>query len=214
MLRDVRADGPVSGRRTATWMVAAAAVALLLTLLVLARVGSGERGVHLALRITARWSFLLFWLAYAGAALATLFGPSFRGLARRGRELGLAFASAHLVHIGLVVWLYRIAARAPVSTGSLIFFGVGVFWVYFLALFSIRRLSEWLGPRPWRALRTIGVEYIALAFLVDFARNPFQSGLLNLLGYLPFILLAVAGTALRLAALLQRRRQSRSELQP
>lgn len=197
--------------RTETWMGAATATALLLTLLVLVRTGTGERGVYLALRVTARWSFLLFWLAYAGGALATLFGPAFRPLARRGREFGLAFASAHLVHAGLVVWLYRIAARAPVSTGSLIFFSVGLFWVYLLALFSIRRLPSWMGPGLWRGLRTIGVEYLALAFLVDFARNPFQSGLLNLFAYLPFILLAVAGPALRLAALLQRWHQARGE---
>jgi hypothetical protein len=197
--------------RTETWMGAATATALLLTLLVLALRGAGEQGVYLALRVTARWSFLLFWLAYAGGALATLFGPAFRPLARRGREFGLAFASAHLVHAGLVVWLYRIAVRPPVSTGSLIFFSVGLFWVYLLALLSIRRLSGWLGPGLWRGLRTIGSEYIALAFLVDFARNPFRSGLVNLLAYLPFILLAVAGPALRLAALLQRWHQARGE---
>jgi hypothetical protein len=62
--------------------------------------------VHrVALRMTARWSFLLFWVAYAGGALATLFGPALAPLSGRGREFGLAFAAAHLVHIGLVIWL-------------------------------------------------------------------------------------------------------------
>jgi len=52
----------------------------------------GEK-LGVALRATARWSFLLFWLAYAGGALATLFGPKFQALARRGRDFGLSFAS-------------------------------------------------------------------------------------------------------------------------
>jgi hypothetical protein len=67
----------------------------------------------LALELTARWSFLLFWLAYAGNAVAILFGAQLAA----GREFGLAFASAHLVHIGLVVWLFHTwdARRCPVG---------------------------------------------------------------------------------------------------
>jgi hypothetical protein len=56
-----------------------------------------------ALRLTARWSFLLFWMAYTGSAMGALFGPAFEVLARRGREFGLAYAAAHLIHLGLVV---------------------------------------------------------------------------------------------------------------
>jgi hypothetical protein len=48
--------------------------------------------VAVALRVTARGSFVLFWLAYAAGAMATLWGPPFTGLARHGREFGLAFA--------------------------------------------------------------------------------------------------------------------------
>jgi len=64
--------------------------------------GAGERGTHVALQATARLSFVLFWPAYCAAALAALFGPSFQPLQRHVREFGLAFAAAHLVHLGLV----------------------------------------------------------------------------------------------------------------
>ncbi|MBV8614626.1 MAG: hypothetical protein JOY66_12800 [Acetobacteraceae bacterium] len=152
-----------------------------------------------ALEVTARFSFALFWLAYAGSALATLFGPAFRGLARRGRDLGLAFASAHLVHVGLVVWLFRISPEPPVSGRTFVFFAVGLMWVYLLALFSIGRLAQMLGPVRWRILRTVGLEYISFAFLVDFINHPIHLNAKILLGYLPFSTLAVIGTMLRIA---------------
>ena len=70
----------------------------------------------MALKATARLSFLLFWPAYVGGALTTLFGPAFEGLKQRGRDFGLAFASAHLVHIALVTWLVHIGAAPSIRT--------------------------------------------------------------------------------------------------
>lgn len=105
----------------AVWMGSAFCVALGLATLTLAALGSGEQGTIAALKVTARFSFLLFWLAYAAGAMTTLFGPAFGPLKRRGREFGLAFASAHLVHLGLVAWLTYIGA-AP-SRG-----GISLFW--------------------------------------------------------------------------------------
>jgi hypothetical protein len=58
-----------------------------------------------ALRATARWSFLWFFLASVVGALRTLFGGRFRAMAQHARDFGLAFASAHLAHAGLVAWL-------------------------------------------------------------------------------------------------------------
>src|SRR5471032_2018044 len=84
-------------RKSGTWMGAAFAVALAITVTVLALRGTDNKSIRLALELTARWSFLLFWLAYTGGALATLFGWGV--LAGRGRGFGLAFAAAHLVHI-------------------------------------------------------------------------------------------------------------------
>lgn len=135
-----------------------------------------------------------------GGALAALFGSPFQAVARRGREFGLAFASAFLVHVGLVVWFYRISAQPPLSTAAFVFFAIGAAWTYLLALFSIRRLSQALGPRRWRILRVVGLEYIAFAFLVDFVAHPLRGDAKSLLGYLPFSILAVVGTVLRLAA--------------
>jgi hypothetical protein len=196
------------GRTTTEWMAGSLGVALAIVLM--ARMGAhpGDKLV-VALRATARWSFVLFWLASTGSALATIFGPAFQSLARSGREFGLAFASAHLVHLGLVAWLLYFSTT-PFPRSPLIFFSVGVFWIYLLAILSIRRLSARLDPRIWRVVRILGIEYIALVFLVDFAKNPFHGGAVNLIGYLPFLALAIAGPLLRLAAAVKRLSQTRT----
>ena len=187
---------------TAEWMGGALCIGLAIVLIARIVATPGEREL-MGLRATARWSFILFWLASTGHALTTLFGPRFQYLGQRARDLGLSFASAHLVHLGLVAWVLHFAAE-PFPRSSFIFFGIGVFWIYLLALLSIRRLNAMLNPRIWRILRTIGVEYISLAFLSDFFVNPFQSGIRNLLAYLPFLALAIAGPLLRLAAAIKR----------
>jgi hypothetical protein len=189
---------------TREWMIAATVVPLGMVLAIGVAAAPGER-LAVALRATARWSFLWFSLASTGGALVTLFGARFQALARRARDFGLAFASAHLVHVGLVAILLYLSAT-PFPRWKLIFFGLGVFWVYSLALLSIRRTTEFLGidPRTWRIVRSMGVEYIALVFLFDFAPKPFYGGVSNRLIYLPFFVMAIGGPLLRLAAAAKR----------
>jgi hypothetical protein len=179
------------------WMGSALGFALILAAVVIAVLGAGEKGTVAALRATARFSFLLFWIAYSSGALATLFGPTFQPLKQRAREFGLAFAAAHLVHIGLVGWLCWIGAAPPV--GTFVFFGVAVIFTYLLAFFSIGNVQQPLGPR-WRLLKTVGMNYIAYAFFVDFMNGPLSGGIKHVVQYLPFVILAVAGPFLRLAA--------------
>ena len=186
----------------AVWMGSAFCAALGLAALALAALGPGEHGTIVALKVTARFSFLLFWLAYAAGAMTTLFGPAFEPLKRRGREFGLAFASAHLVHLGLVAWLTYIG-DAP-SRGVFLFFGVAALWTYLLALFSIPRLQKALGSKGWWFLRVVGLNYIAYAFAKDFLGYPQFGSFKYSVGYLPFAALSVAGPLLCLAAFVQR----------
>src|ERR1700733_7803317 len=146
----------------AVWMASAFCAAFGLAAVVLAAFGTEERGTDVALQVTARLSFLLFWPAYAAGAMTVLFGPAFEPLKRRAGEFGLAFASAHLVHLALVAWLTHIGAPPPL--GTFVIFGVAVFWTYLLALFSITRLQQTLGSWGWWCLRVIGLNYIAYAF--------------------------------------------------
>lgn len=196
------ATGDRTRPHTVLWMLSAFCAAGSLAGLVLAALGLDERGTDVALQVTARFSFLLFWPAYAGGALATLFGPIFEPLKRRGREFGLAFASAHLIHIALVGWLIQIGAPPP--WGTFVFFGIAVLWLYLLALFSIVRLQRMLRPKVWWLLHLIGLNYIAYAFATDFLRASPVDSLKHLIGYVPFAVLSVLGPALCLAAFVQR----------
>jgi hypothetical protein len=123
-------------------------------------------------------------------------------LARRGRELGLGFASAQLIHVGFVLWLYHIA---PEPVGAMTVFWAGVFCTYLLAVFSLPQLRTALGPRIWQISRTIALEYIALVFAFDFIILPLGGGYDKYpLSYLPLTLMLVGGTGLRLAAFVRR----------
>jgi hypothetical protein len=182
------------------WMAAAFLVCLLLAATVLAVFGAGERGTVLALRLTARWCFLLFWFAYAGGPLAKLWNLNlFAELARHGREFGLAFASALAVHGALVVWHYHIASSPD---GAMLFFWVGIFCTYLLALFSLPGVRNALGPRLWAIVLALALEYIALVFAVDFIVDPLQAtGTAEYpLSYVPFAVILVGAALLRLAA--------------
>ena len=188
---------------TGAWVLSAFVVALVVAGVALVLRGRGVEGTLLALKLTARWSYLLFWSAYTVGAWASLLGPRLPVAAARARDFGLAFAAAHLVHVGLVAWLYRIAEHPP-GLGTLEFFGVAVFFTYLLALLSFPRTAPWLTPRAVSVIRTVGVEYIALAFLVDFAGHPLRLTIGFALSYGPFLALAFLGYAVRLAALVRR----------
>jgi hypothetical protein len=190
--------------KTAEWMAAAFIVALAIVVAVYDIAAPSQR-LGMALRATARWSFLCFCLATYGGALTTLFGSTFQALASKGRDLGLAFAAAHTVHIALVVWLLYISTD-PFPRVSLIVFSIGVFFVYLLAVISLSSaLSARLGPRRWKNLRSIGVEYIAFAYAFEFGGRILDGNLANAIHYFPLFAAAVAGPLLRIAASIKRR---------
>ena len=171
---------------------------LCLAVVILVVRGAGVHGTEIALAGTARVSFLWFWAAYAGGALANLFGPAFLPLRQHGREFGLAFAAALLVHLGLVSWLCFIGA-AP-ARGAFIFFGTAAAFTFLLAGLSFGDLHRMLGPKGWQLLRIVGMNFILYAFLTDFMRNPLHGGTKSLVEYLPFSAMAILAPLLRLAA--------------
>jgi hypothetical protein len=182
-------------------MCAAFCAALALAVVSLANNGIGEQGTGVALRLTGRLSFVFFWPAYTGAALAALFGPRFRILAQHGREFGLAYASAHLVHVGLVTHLVLMSAQ-PITKAIMPFFAVGVVWTYVLAFCSLERVNELFDASWLRALRNIGLEYLALVFFADFVLLPNQSHTTRWFEYAPFSMLIIVGSILRMASLI------------
>jgi hypothetical protein len=208
-----RAGGMKRQSHVLFWMGAAFVASLGLACMVLAVKGISRESLVIALQLTARWSFLLFWMAYTGSALVTLFGPSLAPLAKHGRELGLAFAAALLVHLGLVAGLFLLTRRPPLTGLLLLFFLTGMFWTYLLAVFSFGGLAKALGSRGWRAIRMVGMNYILCAFIFDFVRvaihSPVHYGLWRLIQYAPFAAMCVSAPIFVFAAAMYRRIENR-----
>jgi hypothetical protein len=170
--------------------------------------GAGPSGLDIGLKATGRVAYLFFWPAYVGSAIATLVGGQFfDALARRSREFGLAFASAMLVHVGLVVWQAWLSAPQSFLDTVMPFFAIGVIWTYLLALSSIRYLRAMFSAVSVKLFRTLGMEYIALTFFVDFVIVPDYPVPHSVL-YIPFWIMLGLGPLLRLAAKIQRVRNS------
>ena len=189
------------------WMIGAFGGGLALAGAVLAGYGTGPDGLRLGVFVTARWSFLFFWLSYAGGAMAILFGPAFAGLARQARALGLAFATAIQVHIGLVVWLGVVIGQIPLQGELLWFFLVALSFTYLLALVSFGIGMRYLG-RLWRPLLFLATTYILIAFGRDFVLGALDQNVRYwryAAEYVPFALLSLIAIPLRLAAFLRQR---------
>lgn len=186
------------------WMGTAFGIALATAAIVLGLNGPDNKSVRLALELTARCSFLLFFMAYTCNALAALFGWTV--LKGRAREFGLSFASAHLVHVGLVVWLGTILGKVPLSGGLLLFFLIALFFTYLLAALSFGGVKA-LGP-AWPPLRFLGMNFILIAFARDFILpvihpKPEQYNLAHFVGYAPFAAMSIAAPLLVLAVTLR-----------
>src|ERR1700742_2311708 len=125
---DIRRDRP----NLWLWIILSFAPAIAVAVAILVKDGVSPDGIKAALRASARFSFLLFWGAYAGGLLRKLpLGPA-QWLARRRRECGLSFAAAHSVHLSLILWLFVISSEQPVSTETIVVDGIGFGWMYLL----------------------------------------------------------------------------------
>jgi hypothetical protein len=187
-------------------MGGALAAAMVLVGAVLAVYGTGQEALRIGLGVSARWSFLLFWLAYSAGPIDKLFRPGLTALARRGRSFGLAFASAHLVHVALIIWLGLLINGLPLGGRRALFFGVGLFFTYLLAMLSFG-LAKGLNPVLWRGLMFVGMNYILVAFARDFVHGALyiHQPAWRVLDYSVFASLCLGAPLLRIAASLRAR---------
>jgi hypothetical protein len=179
------------------WITLSFATAIAVAVAILFKDGVSPDGIKAALRASARFSFLLFWGAYAGGLLRKIPLAPAQMLARHRREFGLSFATAHSVHLGLILWLFAISSTAPVSNKIIVVDGIGFGWMYLLVIFSFDFARKHLSPRAWRVVFNIGLEYIAYVFAGDFILLHLHDGADFSLVYWPFILMLVGAALLR-----------------
>ena len=114
-----------------------------------------------------------------------------------------------LTHLGLVVWLSIMTSRLPLSADGLIFFGTGIVWTYLMAILSFGDLWKVLGSMGSRTLRLVGVNYILIAFALDFLpagiHGIVHHDVRRLVAYAPFAAMSVAAPLLVFAAAVHHR---------
>jgi hypothetical protein len=125
--------------------------------------------------------------------LTSLFGNAFLPVRQHARDFGLAFASAMIVHLWLVIWLCVIGALP--SARIFVIFGLAAIFTYLLALLSVRRVRELLPHKFWPPILAVTTNYIVLAIVDDFKRFR-VSDLRDGVAYPPFSTLAVGGLIL------------------
>jgi hypothetical protein len=182
---------------TAGWVSISLSLSLVSVAVVFAIAGTGYDGIQASLLVSARFAFLMFLAAYAGAPLTSVFGSMFQPLRSRGRDFGLAFAAILTVHLSLVAWLCILGS--PPSLRTFVVFGIAAAFAYLLAIFSSSRVRRAVLPsRGWNILRSLGMNYIALVFALDFVRQREFFGLVGGVEYWPFAVLALAALGLRI----------------
>jgi methionine sulfoxide reductase heme-binding subunit len=122
----------------------------------------------MAARLTARFSFPLFLLAWSASALARLWPGGWRSvLLRRRRAIGLSFAGAHAVHlVALVSAIVLFGDEA--SLVSIIGGGLGYVFIAAMALTSNDAAVRAMGPANWRLLHAAGGYVIAGIFAFSY----------------------------------------------
>ncbi len=188
---------------TPTIVLSAAIAALAVGALGFASAGGWTHdGALMATRLTARFSFPIFLLAWSASALAALFPGGWRtALLRRRRAVGLSFAAAHFVHFGFIL-IVALVFQHKLNPVSVYGGGFTYLLIAAMALTSNDAAVRALGAARWKLLHTVGGLMILLVFTNSYAGRLKTMPMLAI----PTLSLIALAVTLKLAAWLKRSR--------
>lgn len=198
---------PVNAADQGGWRLVVAATAgnLAIAALLLAVAGSGVNGTELALRTTARVSFVWFMLAFLASPLHQLRPSALSAWMKRRRSaLGVVFGLSMSIHVAFILRLYELhrPERPPMVTEADFYIGIpGLVLVAALTLTSFDLLRRRLSERAWQVLHRTGIWVVWAIFflcLVDSVGR--KDTEYPFLAYHLFIVVLLAGAALRIVA--------------
>jgi sulfoxide reductase heme-binding subunit YedZ len=160
-----------------------------------------ETTIRVAIRATARISFVLFLGAFLGDALYRLMpAAATRWLKANKDGFTLGFAASHTVHLAFILALVAALGREHALKGIMpIPFTVGFLFIYALAAGVLLRHLTFL-PSRFEALAHY---YLMALFAVSFTRHAIKEPAF----YTPFILVAVTAIGVRIAVTLRSRKE-------
>lgn len=162
-------------------------------------------------RYTARVSFFFFLPVFALGAVHQLFPTNVsRALMGKRRQLGLAFAAAHAVHLAGIVMHFRATGtwfNSEDFAAIVIYILIGLMAITSNTI-SVRRLKG-----AWRVLHKVGLYGIFVGFFVTYlgrvrgySESSLEPSLMDPLWiYVCLLVLVTAGWFLRIAAFWQKR---------
>ena len=178
--------------------------------LILEQAGTGEAGLRMWIRATARTSLLLFGAAFAASSLRSLWRtPATGWLLRQRRYLGLSFAFSHALHLLAIIGLSLVLGDAfEIDAVTLVFGGGAYVMIALMAATSSDRAYAWLGRRRWHLLHKVGVYWIWIIFANSYTARAVMAIARGTesLSYVPVALFIWALLGLRIAAWARARR--------
>ncbi len=172
--------------------------------------GSDSDATELALRTTARVSFVWFMLAFVASPLQQLWPARVSAwLFSRRRALGVIFGLSMSIHVGFILRLYVLhaPARPPMVTDADFFIGIpGLVLVALLTITSVEALKQRLGPTAWQRLHTTGIWVVWAIFFLCLVDSVGRKTTAHpVLAYHAFIAVLLLGMGLRVVAARRRR---------
>jgi methionine sulfoxide reductase heme-binding subunit len=175
--------------------------------LVLAAAGTGEEGVRMLIRATARSTAVLFLIAFLARPLRQLWRSEPTAFALKNRRyFGVSAAASHAIHLAAIVWLsvaHPAAYQANVIT--LLFGGLGFVLLFAMAATSSDAAVRALGRERWAVLHRLGAWYVWFIFLFTFVPDPSRGWDLLHAG---FVAAFAAAPLVRIAAFAKTRRRA------
>jgi DMSO/TMAO reductase YedYZ heme-binding membrane subunit len=191
------AERPTRRARSLTvpFCLAAAALASAAVATGFAFAATPDERWQLAARFTARTAFLLFLPVYVASSWNRLWpSEASRFAMRNRRSLGLAFATAHTIHLAALTTFQVTKEEMPDAVTLL---GGGGAFVAMFALVAtsndaaVRRLGK-----SWRRIHKVGVHWLWFIFAFSYFGRVAEGQLF----FVPFFGAALAGLGLRIAA--------------
>jgi sulfoxide reductase heme-binding subunit YedZ len=185
------------------WIGVALAV---MSALVLAAAGTGEEGVRMLIRATARSSAVLFLIAFLARSLRQLWRSDATAFALKNRRyFGVSAAVSHAIHLAAIVWLsVAFPAAYQADLIALLFGGLGFVLLFAMAATSSDAAVRTLGRARWNVLHRLGAWYVWFIFAFTFVPDPSRGWDALHAG---FVAAFAAAPLVRAAALLKGRRK-------
>lgn len=145
-----------------------------MTALVLAAAGTGEEGVRMLIRATARSSAILFLVAFVARPVRQLWRTDATAFAIKNRRyFGVSMAVSHLIHgIAIVSLATAFPSAYQTNMTTLVGGGLGFVFIAAMAATSSDAAFKTLGRVRWTLLHRTGIWYVWLIFAFTFVPDP------------------------------------------